>query len=281
MRICFMRATVAAALTVLLLGSCSDGQGGLVNDDAGLDGVSSNQAREALTLAATRTAEAKTWKVAAVMEMTLPDGTVQRMTAEGANDQEADRFQVTTHIAGRVLEARRDGRIIWHKGLEELRPGKPWLRIDPDNLPAGPGEAPELPGQNDFDALLAYLQGAAGEVRAVRRDQVQGVETIRYSATIDLQAAARQVPEKEKVLLRTLDKLEAKTFPADIWIDEQGRMRKIKWEWRIKATDTTPSATMKVTMDLSEFGRPVMIKPPPLDQTVDYSELLGRAPGSP
>lgn len=58
-------------------------------------------------------------------------------------------------------------------------------------------------------------------------------------------------------------------------------MRRIHYQFKTKAMGTMPAVTAKVTMELSDFGHPVKVEPPPRDQTVDASELHDRAQGSP
>jgi hypothetical protein len=64
------------------------------------------------------------------------------------------------------------------------------------------------------------------------------------------------------------------SYPAEAWIDSQGRVRRIKVDISMGAQLGTP-ITMTMTEDLYDFGVKANIAPPPESQVVDMSKLVG------
>jgi hypothetical protein len=68
------------------------------------------------------------------------------------------------------------------------------------------------------------------------------------------------------------------TLPAQVWLDSDGRLRKIAMNETL--TGATPSTTpagnisFGFTATLSDFGVPADITAPPTDQTTDLTNLL-------
>jgi hypothetical protein len=62
-------------------------------------------------------------------------------------------------------------------------------------------------------------------------------------------------------------------YPAQAWIDAQGRVRRLK----VAMSMNTPQGPVSMTMteDLYDFGAPAEIVPPADDEVVDLSSLMG------
>jgi hypothetical protein len=126
-------------------------------------------------------------------------------------------------------------------------------------------------------ALVPLLKGASSGVKEVGREQVRGVDTTRYKATIDLRKAAEQQgPQAKKQLERFLEQAQAQSLPADVWVDDQGRLRKMRYQLKLrpKATDQQGSATVSTIMELFDFGTDANVRRPPASQVADLAELL-------
>ncbi len=58
--------------------------------------------------------------------------------------------------------------------------------------------------------------------------------------------------------------------PADVWIDEQGRLRKIHYAVTLKVPEdmeaTATQMTIETTQELFDFGVTVKVTPPPANQ---------------
>jgi len=155
---------------------------------------------------------------------------------------------------------------------------KEWLAIDTSMRGGGSANFAPLgmTGQSDPTKALAYLQKVSDDVREVGTEEIRGVETTHYRATIDL---SKSIDESEAPeALRDTMKEFAGMFgdiPADIWIDGDGRMRRERIEINFgDVFDRMPGGgksavgdyKMTQTLDLYDFGTPVEVEAPPADQ---------------
>jgi hypothetical protein len=156
-------------------------------------------------------------------------------------------------------------------------PHKPWVKFElPKELAGfggvGPGFGPG-PGEGGGDPTeaLQYLQAAASKVNVVGREQVRGAPTTRYAVTFDAAKQAAQLPAELSGVYEESGFAFAK--PADVWIDQQGRLRKIHYTVTMKAPDlgtgaeqTATRVTVESTLELYDFGVEVHVTPPPASQ---------------
>jgi hypothetical protein len=151
---------------------------------------------------------------------------------------------------------------------------KPWMKVDfPKELagenPFGLGFGP-IPDVNGADPTqaLSYLKSATSKVERVGSEQVRGTPTTRYAATFDAAKLAAQAPEEFQGFVDEMGLSFPK--PADVWVDEQGRLRKIHYAMTMKVPKEmgAPASMMtnEMTMELYDFGVPVDVRPPPADQ---------------
>jgi outer membrane murein-binding lipoprotein Lpp len=149
---------------------------------------------------------------------------------------------------------------------------KPWTKLElPKELAGrsgfGPGFGP-LPydGPGDPTEALWYLKAVASKVSVVGEEQVRGTPTTRYAVTFDLAKLAARPPGE----LEGLAAESGLTFPrpADVWIDRQGRLRKMQYAVTMKVPDelTPGPMTIETTLELYDFGVPVHVTPPPASQ---------------
>jgi hypothetical protein len=59
--------------------------------------------------------------------------------------------------------------------------------------------------------------------------------------------------------------------PVDVWIDGQGHTRRVRYE------QTMHGATTELTEGFYDFGSPVKVVPPPPDEVIDITKLIGNA----
>jgi len=151
---------------------------------------------------------------------------------------------------------------------------KPWAKLKlPKELagqdPFGPGFG-MVPGGTSSDPTqaLSYLKSATSKVERVGSEQVRGTPTTRYAVTFDAAKLAAQAPEEFQGFVEEAGLAFPK--PADVWVDEQGRLRKIHYAVTVKmpkeagATDTP--MTVETTLELYDFGVAVKVTPPPANQ---------------
>src|SRR5262249_42175320 len=131
----------------------------------------------------------------------------------------------------------------------------------------GFGPGPDDTGSDPIQAV-SYLKSATSKVERVGSEQVRGTPTTRYAATFDVGKLAAQVPDEFQGSFEDMGMSFPK--PADVWIDEQGRPRKIHYAITMKVPKGmgSPATTMtnELTMELYDFGVPVDVRPPPADQ---------------
>jgi hypothetical protein len=154
---------------------------------------------------------------------------------------------------------------------------KPWVKFQlPKELAGfggmgsgfgpGPGE-----GAGDPTEALQYLKAAASKVVRIGQEQVRGAPTTRYAVTFDAAKQAAQLPGELSSFYEESDFAFAK--PADVWIDQQGRLRKIHYaitmnapEMGTDAGQTATQVTVESTLELYDFGVEVHVTPPPASQ---------------
>jgi hypothetical protein len=269
------RAATAAVLLALLLAACGTGPG----TDLGGGGKTATKVSplEAITLASSRTSEAKTAKLAMTTKA-VREGTTQTTTGKGVVDLVDSRLQMTMSMGGERVEMRFDGKAYYMRSPSQPLPGgKAWLKMDLETLSKRSGvDVGALTDNTNYDPTqaLAYLKAAANDVREVGTEQVRGAETTRYKATIDVRKAVEHEPaDKGEAMEKLYEAIGTTSFPADVWIDAEGRMRKMRYVIDFKLGGTTTK--VNTTLELYDFGTPLKVKVPPASDTADLAELIG------
>jgi hypothetical protein len=150
-----------------------------------------------------------------------------------------------------------------------------WLKLDLEALADKEGidlGAIMNANQADPNQTLRMLMASSG-ARAAGSERVRGVRTTRYAFRVDLDRLAEENKELRESLDQVIRVTGVKSYPAQAWIDAQGRVRRIKIEMSLAVPQG--KATMTMTEDLYDFGVRATIFPPPDDQVVDLSALLG------
>ena len=149
---------------------------------------------------------------------------------------------------------------------------KPWTKLElpkelagQGGLGLGAGPVPDASG-GDPTVALSYLKGAASKVELIGSEQLRGTPTTRYAVTLDAAKVAAQAPEEFQGFADASGLAFPK--PADVWIDKQGRLRKIHYRVTMNAPgEATPTAmTIESTLELYDFGVAVHVTPPPANQ---------------
>jgi hypothetical protein len=132
--------------------------------------------------------------------------------------------------------------------------GKHWIKVDVEELGREQGfdlaQLQQLGGGSDPTQWLTTLNNA-GRVEQLGTEDIRGVPTTHYRATIDVDHRA---------------------LPTDIWIDGQGLVRRQAVSYAIGQPSPMQ---MQFTMDFERFGVPVDVHPPDAGDTVDLSSLAG------
>jgi hypothetical protein len=156
--------------------------------------------------------------------------------------------------------------------------GTRWVKLDTSMSGELAGLSPASAGASDPTQGLSYLLGVSNDVQRIGEDTVRGARTIHYSMQLDLTRAAPRLPAARRAsFLRALQAIGSTTLPADVWVDAQGRIRKMETE--VSYSPSIGSAAgrtlhMSETSEFYDFGVPVRVTPPPPSQVMDVSSRL-------
>jgi hypothetical protein len=267
-------AAVVAVLALGLLGACRAG---------GDDPVDVVRAAPQKTLDAGSARAAITISLASA-------GATGAVTGEGVFDLRAGRGSLNLDLGAfgatfgaSTLDAVLDRNTIFVQLPPQLATvaGRTWVRIDLAALSQQAGLDIGSLGQLqsvDPSVALRFLEGAASDMREVGEERVRGAQTTHYRGTIDLRRAASEVDAGTRPAVeQAIESLGTSTIPADLWIDGEGRLRKLAFD--IVRTDAGPQTAGRVELELYDFGTAVDVRPPPADQVTDLTALLAGPPG--
>jgi hypothetical protein len=120
--------------------------------------------------------------------------------------------------------------------------------------------------------MLDYLRGA-GEVTDEGDEEVDGVATTKYTATIDLEEVMAEVPaaQRERVQAQ-IDQLgtDLPELPVTAWVDDDGLPRRMEL-----ALDLPQLGAMTMTVSWSDYGEPVSIEVPDAGEVTPAADVLG------
>jgi hypothetical protein len=151
--------------------------------------------------------------------------------------------------------------------------GKSWMKMDLESLGKSSGvDFKQLMQANQGNPtdMLAALKGV-GSSREIGQENIGGVATTHYQATIDLNKAAQRIPDRKTAdsVKQMFSAAGVSSFPIDVWIDRAGRVRRESFKFAAAGT------AMSMTITFTAFGTPVDVTPPPADQVMDAGALLG------
>ncbi|HUQ62425.1 MAG TPA: LppX_LprAFG lipoprotein [Acidimicrobiales bacterium] len=270
------RAMIVVVALGLLAASCEDEKVGSAK--APIDVVAAR--------APDQTAKAKTARTSFTISG-ISSGSGADVTAEGTFDLEEGRGLITTdlpEVAGVQLgkvEAIVDGGALYLKvpSLIADQVGKEWVKLDV-------GEVSQKLADIDISGLaragtgnptyaLDNLRGATN-VTVVGEERIRGEKTTHYKATIDTKKATAAVPSDEREALEKANEfLGNKTIPADIWLDAEGRLRKLQYTVDAPVRGASDSGSKpNFTYELYEFGAAVDAEVPSEDEAVNLADVL-------
>jgi hypothetical protein len=157
-------------------------------------------------------------------------------------------------LIGTTLYQRTDDPKAWMK-LQPLHPG-----VDLGLLGATSG---------DPSPYLGLLRGGGQAATKVGTATVRGVPTDRYTLTLDLD---RYFGSLGPPAMRAASAYKlAGRVPADMWIDAQRRLRRLRFHLDMTVPAPPPytaggRTVQELTLELFDFGVPVHVTPPPADQ---------------
>ena len=168
-----------------------------------------------------------------------------------------------------------DGAVMYMKvpgATEAFGADTEWVSMDLDRLATAEGvdlSQLQAGANNDPTQVLQALRGASDDVEEVGAEEVRGVATTHYRGTMDLRKAAEQQGVDREQLDRLLAQVGSDTMPMDVWIDDDGRAR------RMRMSPPTPGSTeTTMTIDLFDYGTDEGIQVPPADQVTDITDTV-------
>ena len=258
--------------------------------------VEQASAQEIVAEAADATTEAGSSKLVMKIATKVGEQNVN-VNAEGVVDYAQERGRISMDLAALglpgasgSLEMLLMGKVIFMKlppqGLPPQLQAKPWVRMDLEALAEKEGfnlgNLDQLRNSNPTNTL-GYLRGASEDVKEVGEEDVRGTKTTHYRATVDLKKAAAAEPEAKEAIDQAIEQLGTSSFPMDVWIDDEGRLRRMRHEidsskspqGQQAAQAGQPVGKVSVDMELFDFGTKVDVAEPPADQVTEFETLLG------
>jgi hypothetical protein len=160
-----------------------------------------------------------------------------------------------------------------------LPDGKRWLKVDLNKVTKAMGvdlKALASTGQDPTQGLQ-YLKAASGDVKRVGVEDVRGVKTTHYKATIDLKRYPNIAPAENRAAIRRsivplIKVVGTSKLPMEVWIGEDDVVRRLKQAVPMQISPGK-RATVEQRVDLYDFGTPVDVDAPPDDETLDITDL--------
>ncbi len=263
-------------LAMLGLAACGSSQVASTDTAATLD------AQQAVLQAGAKT-QAKSARISFTGEMSgAVSGT---MSGEGAFAGRQGRMTMDMELDGAGgafsgrMEAIFDDLVLYMKFppqiADQLPSGKEWVMFDLEELGRQQGidfeQLMQVSG-TDPSRSLGLLGAASPDFAAVGDENVRGVETTHYRGTVDLEKLAEDAPADARASYRRIIELTGqKTVPVDVWIDDEGLTRRMRYEQKLPDGSSTT-----VTQELYDFGVEVDVEPPPASDVLDLGELIGQ-----
>jgi hypothetical protein len=162
---------------------------------------------------------------------------------------------------------------------EQLPEGKTWIRADAADVSTSGFDVGEL-GQfakSDPRDVLGTLRAVTSDVETVGSEELRGVETTHYRATIDPaqlgKLAAGKDPTATQALVDRLAQSGLGPVPVDVWLDASGLVHKLSMSFEATEASTSRSSEVAMSFELWDYGQAVDIELPPASQVVDASSL--------
>jgi hypothetical protein len=278
-----MKRTLASlAVTAVLLSACADGPAPVNPRDAVLDAMQAVYEMETLHQE---------------LEMSISAaGEDLSFSGESDVDNVHQRIDMTMDMGmfGGEMEIVMDDGVVYMRSPVFEDVGTEWVSLDPSKI--DPAAAAQLGGFGmgtmDPSAYIGLFAGAF-DVKASGEQELDGVSTTHYVGTIDLAKVLEGFSDVvgEDVDAATKEQLEMaveqfrmlgidKKIPFEIWIDAEGlpRRQRITMDFG-KLVPGAEDASMEMTVDFSDFGKPVHITIPDPSEVTDMTGALGDAGG--
>ncbi|MGX5207304.1 hypothetical protein ACWKT3_01150 [Streptomyces violaceus] len=271
-KVCVLGVAGVLAGTVLTGCGDDDGTGDGARGSSGKGGAQ-EQGTQAVRSAYDRTAEEDTARVK-LQVRTSAQSDSATANGQGAVDLDDGDSVMTVTVQGQRIEQRVVDQVLYQKMPKGQAPGKkPWIKIDLGKVAGRQGGGDQ--SMSDPAQSAAYAKGITDkDVTKKGTATIDGVETTRYRVSVDV----AKLPNGD-----TLRQQVGPTLPMDVWLDEQGRMRRQQFDMTLQAapTSTERSSTdassspqkvkVRTLMEFTDFGTEVEADAPPAGQVTDMT----------
>jgi hypothetical protein len=150
--------------------------------------------------------------------------------------------------------------------------GKTWISLDLDRVSGGAISGAMSQSQDPSEQLK--LLSTISDAKAVGKDTLDGATVTHYRGVLDYDEIAKSGPESmRKAAQMTLKVSNRSRVPVDVWVDEQGRIRRQRFVLDTKGIAGSPPQSQTITTDYSDFGVDTSaIKAPSASDTYDATE---------
>lgn len=246
-----------------------------------LAGCGENPAK-VLAGASAKTQAAGSSKMALDIGVGAPGGGQQvRISGHGDFDYPGRKGNLTMRVPtaaggqGGTLDIVVMGDVVYERSPTGVGPplpnGKTWVKLDIRQL--GNGNAAQSQATDPRQALR-FLAGVDGKVDTVGKETLRGARTTHYRTTLDLHKAASAAGQDGDAINQLSQQLGTSTVPADIWVDDEGRLRRLRYAADLKG-GAQADTRIEVSLELFDFGTAVKVTPPPAGQVAEAGGLLG------
>lgn len=168
------------------------------------------------------------------------------------------------------------------EGQRQQVPGKkPWIKVNLQQVAQVQygDRASEMKGNppNDPAGILTYLRGVTGATEQGSA-QVRDTQTTHYQTTVNLQKATKgQGPQVEQQAQQLQQQLGKPKLPMQLWLDDQGRVRKLETKLPAGGGGQGPSASpsrILVTEEFYDYGESVDVSAPDDGDTADVTQQI-------
>jgi hypothetical protein len=221
---------------------------------------------------ATKTAQAPSEHMAMTMTMSIAGQDISlKGSGDYVNKPPQGTFDMSMSLMGQdmTFNAVEDGTTMYMQSpmlSSQLPSGKTWMKLDLQKVGSAHGvDYSALMSQNPAQAVQRLE--AAGSVKTVGTETIDGVETTHYQVTnVDIS----KMPQGSKIQALA----HPKYGPIDVWIgNKDGYVYRESMSFAYSVMGQSASADMRV--DLSNFGKPVNVTVPPASAVVDGTSLSG------
>jgi hypothetical protein len=278
-----MKRSLIVLIALSVLASCAEGGTPVSPRDAVLDAM-------------TAVYEAGSYHQRLRMSMSA-EGQSFSITAEADVDNATRRAAMTMDLGmlGGEMEMVMDDGVIYLRSPAFGDAPTPWVSLDPSKMdPAVAGQFGGFGAGTTDPSAYAGLFAGVFDVKASGEADIDGVDTTRYTGTIDLQKVLEGFaevvgegadPKTTEQLGAAIEQFEALgidgTIPFQIWIDDEGLPRRQRITMDLgDLVPGTGEAQLGMTVDYSAFGEPVDVELPEPSEVTDVTRMMTGAAAS-